>query len=50
MGPTASLDVIAISTMIEINREGADGPRAKSHGIMALVRRVQGGKYDELAL
>ena len=50
MGPTASLDVIAISTMIEINREGADGPGPKSHGIMALVRRVQGGKYDELAL
>jgi hypothetical protein len=25
MGPTASLDVIAISQVIEINREGADG-------------------------
>jgi hypothetical protein len=42
MGPTASLDVIAIFQVIETSREGADGPGDKSHGIVALVRRRQG--------
>jgi hypothetical protein len=44
MGPTASFDVIAISQVIEINREGADGPGNKSHGIVALVRRAKAGE------
>src|SRR6266478_2044883 len=42
IGPTASFDIIAISQVIEINREAADGPANKSHGIVALVRRGQG--------
>src|SRR3984893_5148635 len=41
MWPTASLDVIAISQVIEIDRKGTDGLGDESHGIMALVRRVQ---------
>src|SRR5450631_1093336 len=41
IGPTASLDVIAIFQVIEINREGTHGSDDKSHGIVALVRRGQ---------
>jgi hypothetical protein len=44
MGPTASLDVIAIFQVIELNREGADGLGDKSHGIVALVRRGKAGE------